>query len=88
MPFAQPARSIPVMDTDLGQIERRLYASTQAAPTAPTDAPGDILESINDALNRLETGSFGYCESCGEPIALARLIDNPAVRRCKGCSGD
>ena len=36
-----------------------------------TDAK--ILQAIEDALNRIESGTYGVCRDCGEPIAEARL---------------
>ena len=43
------------------------------------------LQSIEDALDRLESGAFGYCQACGEPISLARLCNNPTISRCGDC---
>ena len=36
-----------------------------------------LIGKIEDALRRLEDGSYGYCEETGEPIGLARLIARP-----------
>jgi len=43
------------------------------------------LDEIEDALTRLEAGSFGLCECCGRAISLARLRAMPAARTCIGC---
>jgi RNA polymerase-binding protein DksA len=43
------------------------------------------LDEIEDALARLENGTFGLCESCGRAIPLARLRAMPAARRCLDC---
>ena len=43
------------------------------------------LDEIEDALVRLEAGSFGLCERCGRAIALARLRAMPAARHCLEC---
>jgi DnaK suppressor protein len=43
------------------------------------------LDEIEDALVRLEAGSFGLCERCGRAIALARLRAMPAARHCLDC---
>src|SRR3954470_12917553 len=32
-----------------------------------------IVAEAREALNRLDKGTFGICESCGKPIASARL---------------
>lgn len=38
---------------------------------------------LKDALNKIENGSYGYCEVCGEPIEEDRLTANQAARTCK-----
>jgi len=43
------------------------------------------LDDISDALARLETGTYGRCERCGHPMALARLRAVPAARYCLTC---
>jgi RNA polymerase-binding transcription factor len=43
------------------------------------------LDEIEDALGRLESGTFGLCERCQRPIALARLRAMPAARHCVDC---
>lgn len=43
------------------------------------------LDEIEDAVVRLEAGSFGLCERCGRAIALARLRAMPAARYCLDC---
>ena len=48
-----------------------------------TDAK--ILQAIDEALMRIEKGSFGICKDCGEPIAEARLNANPWTRVCITC---
>jgi DnaK suppressor protein len=48
-----------------------------------TDAK--ILQAIEDALHRLDDGSYGICRECGEPIAEARLTAIPWTRKCIAC---
>jgi DnaK suppressor protein len=43
------------------------------------------LDEIYAAQARLETGTFGVCERCGQPIELARLRAIPATRHCLAC---
>lgn len=40
------------------------------------------LDDVDSALRRLEEGSYGHCEACGEPIADERLEAMPAARFC------
>ena len=45
----------------------------------------ETLNRINEALNRLEAGRYGYCFECGEEISEARLRALPFAVRCKDC---
>jgi RNA polymerase-binding transcription factor DksA len=44
------------------------------------------LAAIAAALGRLDDGSYGVCERCGQPIGAARLAARPAARTCIGCA--
>lgn len=68
---------------------------TEADPTDAADQIEELvtniplveeLESrkkeIDAALMRMESGTYGVCEKCGEPIPLDRLEANPAARTC------
>ena len=48
-----------------------------------TDAK--ILQAIDEALVRIDKGTYGVCRDCGEPIAPARLEAIPWTRVCKTC---
>lgn len=43
------------------------------------------IKKINEALQRIEEGTFGECESCGEDIELRRLEARPEATLCVGC---
>jgi DnaK suppressor protein len=43
------------------------------------------LDEIRAAQARLETGSFGVCETCGSAIHLSRLRAVPWTRHCLAC---
>jgi DnaK suppressor protein len=46
----------------------------------------DTLNEIDDALSKLEAGTYGLCESCGAPIPEARLEAMPTARLCIACA--
>jgi DnaK suppressor protein len=48
-----------------------------------TDAK--ILQAIEEALHRIDRGTYGVCRDCGEPIADARLNAIPWTRSCISC---
>jgi DnaK suppressor protein len=45
----------------------------------------ETLTKIEEALRRLEEGTFGYCFECGEEISEKRLRALPFAVRCKDC---
>ncbi|MGE4281503.1 MAG: TraR/DksA family transcriptional regulator [Magnetospirillum sp.] len=42
---------------------------------------------ITNALKRIDSGDYGFCLKCDEPIAAKRLALDPAVSMCIGCAG-
>lgn len=42
----------------------------------------DLLREVDDALNRIEEGTYGFCEGTGKPIPKARLEAIPWARYC------
>lgn len=48
-----------------------------------TDAK--ILQAIEEALTRIERGTYGMCRDCGDPISEARLNAIPWTRVCITC---
>lgn len=44
------------------------------------------LAAIDAALRRLDEGSYGRCERCGEPIAPERLAARPTATMCLACA--
>ena len=45
----------------------------------------DILAQVNGALERMDSGGFGICQRCGNPIGEERLEAFPYVRFCIEC---
>lgn len=43
----------------------------------------DLLDRINDALKRIDEGTYGYCRVCGRPIERERLEAVPYTDLCK-----
>ena len=43
------------------------------------------LQRVDRALAKFTSGTYGYCESCGQPIDFARLKALPDARFCLKC---
>lgn len=46
------------------------------------------IQQINNALELIESGDYGYCENCGCPIALERLEVLPFTANCVACQAE
>ncbi len=47
-----------------------------------------LLTKIERSLERIERGSYGECESCGEEIGLERLRARPVAEFCIDCKNE
>jgi RNA polymerase-binding transcription factor DksA len=65
-------------------------SSQVTAERAENEALGkslqDTLAEVDAALGKLDAGTFGQCERCGQEIAPARLEAKPAARLCIECA--
>ena len=52
------------------------------------DRERNLLNKVNDAIYRLDTGEYGYCDECGEPIGKPRLRARPMAELCIECKED
>ncbi|MDR2880935.1 MAG: RNA polymerase-binding protein DksA [Azoarcus sp.] len=43
------------------------------------DRERKMLKKIEDAITRIDSGDYGYCEETGEPIGVARLLARPTA---------
>ena len=43
------------------------------------------LQEVDEALDRIATGTYGICEECGGPISLKRLEVRPVAKYCVPC---
>jgi DnaK suppressor protein len=44
------------------------------------------LAGVEAATGKLEAGSYGQCDACGEPIGTARLAARPTALTCVRCA--
>ena len=87
-------RTLATTDDEIATLERHeAGALVEDAATATITAMLSRLEGrekheldeIEDAVIRLQAGSFGLCERCGRAIPLARLRAMLAARHCLDC---
>jgi len=71
----------------VGRLSRMDALQGQAMAQATSERRAARLRRIDAALERIESGDYGYCTVCDEPVAAARLNNDPAVPTCVGCAG-
>lgn len=49
------------------------------------DRDRKLLKKIDESIEQLDSGDFGYCENCGEEIGLKRLEARPTAVLCIDC---
>ncbi|MBX9848315.1 MAG: RNA polymerase-binding protein DksA [Rhodocyclaceae bacterium] len=49
------------------------------------DRERKLIKKINESLSNIESGDYGYCESCGVEIGLKRLEARPTATLCIDC---
>jgi len=60
--------------TDQATIEEEYALELRAR-----DRERKLLKKIDEALRRIDEGSYGYCEETGEPIGIPRLLARPTA---------
>src|SRR5512146_1160867 len=57
--------------------DRASSETDRALELRTRDRQRKLISKIDDALRRIEEGTYGYCEETGEPIGVARLEARP-----------
>jgi len=57
--------------------DRASSETDRALELRTRDRQRKLISKIDEALRRIEDGSYGYCEETGEPIGIARLEARP-----------
>ena len=57
--------------------DRASSETDRALELRTRDRQRKLISKIDEALRRIDDGSYGYCEETGEPISLARLEARP-----------
>jgi DnaK suppressor protein len=79
------ADMIDLKDRSSDEIEEASLSADMGFVLRMRDREAKLIGKIRDALDRLEDGTFGFCEECGEEIPLKRLMARPVTTRCIEC---
>jgi DnaK suppressor protein len=65
--------------------EQTVFASEREMAVLALERDSRVLREVRLALDKLEDGSYGTCESCEEAISAKRLNAVPWTRHCVQC---
>lgn len=71
---------------DEGFADAAQTTSERARVLSLADGLRQRLEDLQAAIHRVEAGTYGKCERCGQDIAPERLEAVPAARLCIRCA--
>ena len=75
-------------ETFADPTDRASMESNRNAMLRIRDRERKLLTKIDEALLRIEDGTYGICEECGEPISVERLLARPVTTMCVDCKSD
>ena len=75
------SRDTEIIDSTAADINRTMNLRLHSRKSR-------LIKKIKDALKRIEDGSYGYCDICGEEISLKRLEARPVTSKCIACKED
>lgn len=79
----QKTEDIDIAGDEVDAIQGKMLANVQSQLSSR-----DVqkLKQIDAAFSKIEEGSFGNCEECGEEIPVKRLLINPIFENCVFCA--
>ena len=73
-------------DDDEHDPEGVTLSSEWSRLTGLAEAAASELQQVDDALARMDAGTYGVCLHCGRPIPAARLEIRPFAEYCVACA--
>jgi DnaK suppressor protein len=79
------SRSVIAVEIAPEACEEMVLAAHRELSITTLERNSRLLREVQAAMGRIEDGSYGVCESCGQPIKAKRLEAVPWARRCVAC---
>lgn len=83
---AESRRAVELDQSKVGRLSRMDAMQQQEMAKASEQTRLREIRRIDAALERIESGDYGYCTECDEEIAEKRLTIDPAAARCIDCA--
>ena len=79
-------KAVALDQQSVGRLSRQDALQQQAMANAQETRRRAELVRIEGALDRIASGEFGYCDTCGEVIDARRLAIDPTTVYCVECA--
>lgn len=73
------------MEVFADPADRATMESDRAFVLRLRDRERRLIKKIQSALQRIEDGTYGICDDCGEDISISRLKARPVTKLCIQC---
>jgi DnaK suppressor protein len=87
--YADVEQTLTDMNTQAGNIpdpnDRASVESDRSFELRLRGRERKLMEKIEEALSRIDAGTYGVCDECGEDIAVKRLEARPVAKYCIDC---
>ncbi|HUF49368.1 MAG TPA: TraR/DksA C4-type zinc finger protein [Longimicrobiales bacterium] len=80
-------KPVQLDQSSVGRLSRIDNLQTQGLTAGLQAREQAKLGQINEALKRIDDGTYGQCVVCGSPIAYERLLVFPEAPNCVACTG-
>lgn len=78
--------TVTLDQSSVGRLSRMDALQSQAMNVEAQRRRSVEINRLEGALKALAEGDYGYCEACGEAIAMGRLMLDPAAQFCVACA--
>ena len=87
--LSQADTTVTDMNTPKGNFpdpaDRATYEADRNFELRIRDREYKLIKKVRNALDRIENGTFGVCEKCGEDISVKRVQARPVTTQCIDC---
>jgi DnaK suppressor protein len=72
-------------DQEIEYFDRAFAHADQALKLKIRTRESRLIKKVKQALDRIEDGTYGFCDECGEEISIRRLEARPVTSKCLDC---
>ena len=77
--IARARSELSAAENEPDELDRATAEEERWLSLRISEREGKLLRKIDEALQRIDEGEYGYCEDTGDPIGIARLLARPTA---------